>query len=508
MIVFIAPFPDETKGDGWMARILAVDEIFKDRPRVYVFHNQAYTGTHPEGYMPYHKKHDDLREEYILNFSFSYHVRVLTDLIAKADFVYAHTAHSAQFMYNYYQTGKIITDLHGLASLEEVMLGCPERGRFFGALEEPMVRESACLISVTRAMQEYYSEKYPNLTTPFILNPIRQALPECSNEELTRTQKDKPRVVFVGGCQEWQQPKKMLQMAKKLCNHYDFAFYSGMSANFDKIANDNNIDSNAYSMGFCPHDELGQLYKNADFGLVLRNSSPVNRVACPTKLMEYMAFGVIPIVELYEIGDFASYNYHAISYEDFCAGNIPDLETLNTMRIENARICHTVNALCDDGIEAIRSITKLEPAFDIQQNAARFLSHSDRMYFAHKPGVLYYRVENDDTEYALGLRDVQIFNDTITIDVPAQKAITSFRLHILEKPFVVSPLKVWIEDSNNNTTEVPIQETYTVDSSGNWLFSNDSFLYVECPHPIENICTLHIEIKILLARGEANYCNI
>ncbi|KAF5081533.1 hypothetical protein DSECCO2_108520 [anaerobic digester metagenome] len=501
MILFIAPFPDPTQGDGWMARIMAVDEIFKDRPRAYVYDRFAYKNTRPEGYDIFHKKHDELREEYILNFSINRHTRVLTELVRKADFVYAHTAHSARFMYSYYPTGKIVTDLHGLASLEEKMMGCPERSIFFGALEESMIRDSAALVTVTNSMEEYYKSKYSNLETPFILNPIRQVLPECNEVELRREAKDKPTVIFAGGAQEWQQPKIMLTTTKQLLGKYSFEFYSGWIEVFKKMIVELDIPDNSIHLSFCPRKDLDQKYKMADFGYVLRSSSWVNRVACPTKLMEYMAFGVIPIVELYEIGDFASYNYHAIQLEDFLRGAIPDIETLNRMRLENAQIYRTMNDCCDAGTSALKALKSIPAKVDMQKNAARFLPTMDRMYLETEPGILYWTFEQQ-AEQAKVLRDIPFDHSKVDIPLPEEGNLTALRVLLMEPPFVVTPVQVEVETSDGLIHKIHLKKTYNVDSMGNYLFEEDGFFHFNIEEKIHGACCIHIYFTVLLSKSE------
>ena len=52
-------------------------------------------------------------------------------------------------------------------------------------------------------------------------------------------------------------------------------------------------------------------------GFVLRDDVLVNRVACPTKLLEYIQYGVLPIVLSDAIGDFKELGYKYIGLDDF-----------------------------------------------------------------------------------------------------------------------------------------------------------------------------------------------
>ena len=75
---------------------------------------------------------------------------------------------------------------------------------------------------------------------------------------------------------------------------------------------------------FCAKSDLGSEYQKYDFGLVLRDDTTVNRVACPTKLYEYMSIGLIPIVRTPALGDFLELNYAYITEDEFREGFFPD----------------------------------------------------------------------------------------------------------------------------------------------------------------------------------------
>jgi hypothetical protein len=502
MIIFFAPFPDPTKGDGWMARIISVDEIFKDRPRAYVFDRFAYTGKRTEGYEIFHKRHDPLREEYILNFSFNRHIRILTDLVEKSDFVYAHTAHSARFMLSYYQTGKIITDLHGLASLEEEMMGYPERSRFFGALEESMIRGSVTLVTVTKAMEQYYRCQYPKLETSFILNPIRHALPIYDDINLQRPATKKPIVIYAGGGQTWQQPEKMLRIASQLSNVYSFEFYTAHESIFRDIMRKIAISESSFHLKFLPTDQLILEYKRAHFGLILRTDTPVNRVACPTKLMEYMSHGVIPIVELYEIGDFKSFGYHAILLEDFLAGNLPNNDTLNAMRLKNAKICREINATCDAGIEKLRSLSCIPSTLDIKEKAALFFSSMDRMYLSCEVGYISYHFTEEKELRTLALRDIPFAKERMKFPLDGKGSLDNISIYLMEPPFVTTPLNAQIETEEGFLHDIQLNKTYEVDEANNWLFENDGCFYFNFAPPIKAARFIHLSFTLLLTKGE------
>ena len=91
-------------------------------------------------------------------------------------------------------------------------------------------------------------------------------------------------------------------------------------------------------------------YLRADLGFVLRDDSVVNRAACPTKMVEYMACGVIPVVLQPEIGDFARRGYARIGLEQFVSGDLPSREKLEEMREHNYRLVQSMRDSADESM--------------------------------------------------------------------------------------------------------------------------------------------------------------
>ncbi len=68
------------------------------------------------------------------------------------------------------------------------------------------------------------------------------------------------------------------------------------------------------------HAELKEIYTECHYGFILREDSIVNQVACPTKLVEYLAMGVVPIVDSNNIGDFKTMGMRFITLEQLLRG--------------------------------------------------------------------------------------------------------------------------------------------------------------------------------------------
>lgn len=62
--------------------------------------------------------------------------------------------------------------------------------------------------------------------------------------------------------------------------------------------------------------DLNLYYSIAHYGFILRDDIVLNRVAAPTKLIEYLSYGLIPIVKTINIGDSVKMGYEYISYNE------------------------------------------------------------------------------------------------------------------------------------------------------------------------------------------------
>lgn len=65
---------------------------------------------------------------------------------------------------------------------------------------------------------------------------------------------------------------------------------------------------------------------------VLRDDILVNQVACPTKIVEYLNYGIIPIVLSENIGDFKELGYEYLSINDF-NHNVAKRKSLNNTEV-------------------------------------------------------------------------------------------------------------------------------------------------------------------------------
>lgn len=97
-------------------------------------------------------------------------------------------------------------------------------------------------------------------------------------------------------------------------------------------------------------------YQTAHYGFVLRDDITVNNVACPTKLVEYLQYGILPILLTPNIGDFAARGMEYLPLEDLLAGKLPSEEQRRQMAARNGEV---LGLLLQDHLDGRRQLAAL-----------------------------------------------------------------------------------------------------------------------------------------------------
>ena len=329
-IVIVAPYPDpRSVSEGWMSRIRTIDGLFKNIPRAYV----NFGDHHRKGVDGHAVKCEPNVVQYNLNAREPGHQLIFDRLLKNARFAYVHTVHLAINIVQWLSTGKIIVDIHGIVVEEEIMLGRPHEAERFSPVEKAVLLNCKNLVVVTYAMKQHLLNKYPQSNANFIILPIFE---DYQRKRKTANEKNDERlkVVYAGGCQVWQNIDSMLELAKELNKYVDFTFLSHEKNIILEKAEKLNISSHI-TVQTATKQELPSIYQDFDFGFVLRNENPVNTVSCPTKLSEYMDFGLVPIVRYPSLGDFEKFGYNYLTEDDFKALLLPDAVSRNYMIQQN-----------------------------------------------------------------------------------------------------------------------------------------------------------------------------
>lgn len=324
MILFLSKYPqtEEDFRDGLFQRVVHIDSLFEDEEKVYI-------ATSPYRYFKKTYINDADQNRLIIRCNLIFHIMLILRLYRKSKVVYIHSIHNLlyQFMFFKIFRKKYVLDLHGLVPEEFLLEGDRKRSVIFGALEKYIYNNLNFVIGVTQRLVNHYKKKYPTANPDYIVYPILpNNLREISNEEIElASASDTVNFIYSGNLQAWQNIDLMLDNIKRIsCNkHFFFQILTGEVEEMEKKFRAKNFDMTNIDIRGVKADELANYYKKAHYGFVLRDDIPINNVACPTKLVEYMNYGIIPIVLSDEIGDFKNMGYESLSVKNISENILP-----------------------------------------------------------------------------------------------------------------------------------------------------------------------------------------
>jgi hypothetical protein len=360
-LAIVSPYPANDRYlDGWMSRIKTIDGIFEEHPRTYVDFQEWY----PADQEPEVVHADELIKAYRVNPRSQKHKAFVADIFGRAAFVYIHTLHQCEYMLPHFEPSKMFVDIHGVVPEEELMLGSPERSKIFAEVERQIIGKLKFASVVTLAMRDHYLAKYSEAAeVNFIHVPVFDFSALGRSRELVaesrsiRRKAERATAVYAGGAQIWQRVDDMLDVmacADWPCN---YEIYSHDIDAFASKLEERHLRADIFK-GYASKEKLEQVYKYSNFGFALREACTVNRVASPTKLCDYFAHGVLPIVDFHLIGDFDAYGYAYVRYEDFKSGYVPDLRTQDWMIDNNLGCLEKMYSDFKKGITAVRDLVE------------------------------------------------------------------------------------------------------------------------------------------------------
>lgn len=329
------PLPLEIN-NGWLDRINVIDNLLSSRRRLYLNYAPHHTKPIAESIV----EHQSGVFEAYVNPDSLEHNAFVEKVAERAKLVYVHTLHYAEFILGILHTGKVVVDIHGITPEEEEMLGRPQLRAKYEAIERVVLEQARCCVMVSRAMEKHYLAKYPDIRRDGVslVLPIVQHDEEGQRDDGGRTASELPvRVIYSGGIQSWQNVPAMLDLAGAASDFASFKFLSQDWHEIEKLAG-NHAPRDKMVFTSASKEDLVSHYSESDFGLVLRDETPVNTVACPTKLFDYMNYGIIPIVRTPSLGDFEAYGYSYVTEGDFLDGYFPDRLSRVWMRSTNQRV--------------------------------------------------------------------------------------------------------------------------------------------------------------------------
>lgn len=335
MILIIGPYPNpKNEKDGMVQRVLVVDGFFRGVERVYL-DARCWRNLIPR----LRKLHGDLS---VWEVNCFIHFALIFYLAIRAKGILVHSVYYAKHILPMYIWKKVVTDMHGIVPEERLHEGRKIEAWFYGKIEAFAVRHSYLVIVVTQAMEDHLRSKYGRCCSKMLIVPNLCSAP--FPEETRGHKGNRLTVIYCGGAHVWQNVDLMVDAMTQLSDRFEFVVLTGDMEVFRRKLGRSGLDG-FVKLATVPKAEVGKYYLQADLGFVLREDNIINRVACPTKLVEYLAYGIIPIVLQPRIGDFAEYGYSYVLLSDLLAGNIPSDSIAESMRASNYKVLQRMRDL-------------------------------------------------------------------------------------------------------------------------------------------------------------------
>lgn len=345
MLLILAEYPDtKTQHEGMSQRVMAIDRLCAVHRRVYLF------VSHRRFWIKELRQLGENAIQYRCN-SVA-HATFINSLFRQADICYFHSVINVLPLLPFLSTiprhTSVILDAHGVVPEESRFAGSKVKSRMYGIAERIVFRRVDKLISVSDAMTGHFREKYPRWSGPAMTYPILPSHIGIDSDVSTGGESDTGEivnVVYSGNLQSWQNIELMLSLiSQHRGSRMRFWILTGQrEAMLRRVAAIGMATDKRLSVITVAPQELQRYYRIAHYGFVLREDMVINRVSCPTKLVEYLQAGIIPIVLTPKIGDFEEMGYEYLRYTDFSA-NLPARKSEHN-RLLMGRYIHDVRAV-------------------------------------------------------------------------------------------------------------------------------------------------------------------
>lgn len=340
-IVFMAPYFSKSRlSDGYFQRVQAIDDLFgEDLLAVYCSWLDSDEDSGLWRYTVWDERHIEISFPQQDEVSW---IRV-QQIIHAAGIVYHHSITFADERITCSPSLLKIVDLHGAYPEELRMYGRTWRARQSERQEQLAVKNAQYILCVSNQMLVHIRKKYcGNVGGKYIILPILKQSLLTQEKEFNKPYNGIYEVVYAGGMQKWQGIK---EMRNAICKAQGDFFYRICTAEPQKFLlgwSSSNKPKNMQVQSLTPQ-EMTEVYHKAHFGFVLRKDDTINRVSCPTKLMEYIAMGVVPILKSIYLGDFVSEGMQYVSLENFIAGRLPQPQQRDEMARTNYNVLMLMN---------------------------------------------------------------------------------------------------------------------------------------------------------------------
>jgi hypothetical protein len=173
-----------------------------------------------------------------------------------------------------------------------------------------------------------------------------------------RNKRSVPRVVYSGGIQKWQNINQTLDFIIALKDSIEFslAILDPEKTRQRLIESGFNSDLVINAVKVVDTEEMRRIYLQSNYGICFRDDSVVNRVACPTKIIEYLEFDIVPILTFSEVGDFKSHGMKFLTMDGVLKDGFPTEKNRKAMVEHNRQVLKDLMKLTLHGEAALRKV--------------------------------------------------------------------------------------------------------------------------------------------------------
>lgn len=352
IVVFMAPYyGDADLKDGYYRRVKAIDDLYKDIKCL-----RIYLSTKDADWMSkklFFKSSNEDQIEIRYCSGNAIHEFLLKQIIENSDLLYHHSiAHLNPVFLEISGVTKVL-DVHGAVPEELKLYGLEEEAKL-NALHERLAFECMdIVVTVSDNMRQHLISKYPFTKASFLTYPIG-ADSSGPIELIPKAINTKPVVVYAGGLQKWQMVDLMKSVVEKTCDSYQYKFFV---PNPDELTETWPKEiTNKIEISTRQPDELPNEYNKAHYGLLLRDDSIINRVSSPTKLTEYLRFGVVPVLNSIHVGDFVDKGMRYITVDELVRLRVPSEHERHEMALSNFHLLKTVQYVSEESKNKLKAL--------------------------------------------------------------------------------------------------------------------------------------------------------
>lgn len=327
--------------DGYIQRIVAIDALSSGRKRLYL----NFNANHQTPISLTILSHEVAVLDCCLESENG--LKLLSSLLDRMALIYVHSVLAipntmlANLLANCRST--LLFDAHGAVPEELAMNDNEEKVPQFRKIEEIIVKRANLIVCVSHAMSAHFNALYGggDPLKSLILATTKGPSTKAGALQKTANMKGEvPLVLYAGGTQIWQCIPEMATLIMSLKGQADYQILTPNISTFVTALCDAGEDENEamQRVKTVPYDDIIAYTSQAHFGLLLRQSSTVNKVASPTKLFDYLSNDLVPIVNKSELGDLAHYGFAVCYVDDVLKTGLPDERRRAEMVQENQAI--------------------------------------------------------------------------------------------------------------------------------------------------------------------------